>query len=373
MFDIAIYALALLGLVALIAIVLVAIAYFILMHRVTRKLQDTVQEMEGVLAAKLEAAKYELERTRPERADCVPPMRIHWEDNADRISVFGRLGRQIDAWLCEQEFSFIGQYVVEEVGGELIRAYLDQDRKLVGLIRLPMDADECYAEFCFDLGDGELGGVSNPPSNTVSLPPDAVGRFHCSSLSKDFELLTEMHSEARELMLSHGAREISTESYAIPELFEKAHAEEMNNRIEAGGISEAEIRSAFLQQGEPASEDDIDLIQRQWQDAIEQHLLDFSSRGLNYHHAGRKVLVVHDGIVSNYLKDRIRITLEELSTDQRQSAEVQETFEELNLLLSSFSPREAVARFRPLLPRAFRYDLVDQIEHPIAADLYVMP
>jgi len=47
--------------------------------------------------------------------------------------------------------------------------------------------------------------------------------------------------------------------------------------------------------------------------------------------------------------------------------------DELESLLRLFSPREAIARLRPLLPESFRFNLVDQLRKPVEADLYLLP
>lgn len=369
----AIYALVIAAMILIATILVVAIAYSIAMHRITRKLQDTVEEMEGILATKLEAARYELERSYGNGGSSVPPMRIHWESALDKPMVFGRIGTKVIEWLDANDYRFVGQFIVEEVGGEIIRAYCRRDQRLAALMRLPTDGSEAYMEFCFNLGDNEIAGVANPPSSTVPLPPDAIGAYYPEVLSEDFLVLDRMHLEASSLASTHSTEPMPKEPDGLAKLFEDTHATEMDFRLGTGGISEQEIRSAFRRQGDSASEDDIDTIQREWQEAIEKHLLDFSSRGLNYHHSGKKVLIVHDGIVRSYLTDRIRLALEELSVDQEHQIELLDTYDEFHQLLARFSPREAVARFRPLLPQAFRYDLVDQLSQPVEADLYVLP
>lgn len=359
--------------VVVVAFASMAVAYSILMRRITQKLQHTVEEMEDLLAVKLEAAKFELERAH-QSSNGVPPMCVHWENAKDNVWLFGTLGERIHRWMVERDFAYAGQFVIEEMDGELVRAYVEEMSRVIACVRLPSDARECYVEFCFHLGDGELGGVSNPPGATVPLPQEAIGRFYSVELSKDFGLINRMYIEAAELAKQHSAVEVPVDGIAVAELFERAHAEEMDFRLQQGGLTRQEIRNAFIRDGELASEADIDRIQHQWQDSIERHLLDFSTRGQNFLHSGRSVLVVHDGSSHSYVQQRITARLEETLAAGKGSAQMElDPQVELRVLLNRFTPREAVARFRPLLPQPLRFDLIDQLDRPIEADLYVLP
>ena len=85
----------------------------------------------------------------------------------------------------------------------------------------------------FDLGRGMRGGISNPPDATLQLPSDAVGRFFSGRLTGDFQLLSRMWLEAKELLDAHPA--VKVDAGGIPEFFEEAHSVEMEYRIESGG------------------------------------------------------------------------------------------------------------------------------------------
>ena len=142
------------------------------------------------------------------------------------------------------------------------------------------------------------------------------------------------------------------------------------------GVSEDEVCTALIAQGIEPSEEDVVEIQGQWQAAIEHHLLDFSSRALNEYHAGRSVLIVYEGSIASYLLRRVEEMLKgALATHDVASEEhnLQAWTGELRELLQRFSPREAIARFRALLPRSARYTLIDQLDQPVSADLYILP
>jgi hypothetical protein len=178
-----------------------------------------------------------------------------------------------------------------------------------------------------------------------------------------------MWLEAKELVTQQAVQLVNPQRIAI--FFEEAHAAEMDSRIACGGLAEEEIRASLFAQGTHASDQDVEDIQGQWQQAIEQHLLDFSTRGRVQRTAGREILVVHDGSLHHYLRSRICPLLRcSGELDQRQFLAM---VNELGLLLETFTPREAMARFRPLLPGTLRYDLIDQLHQPVEADLYTLP
>jgi hypothetical protein len=302
----------------------------------------------------------------------VPPMRIHLEPTSQNPQLFGELGEQIAAWLIEQGFQCVGQFVIEELDYEQIAIFIGQDHRMIANMRLPDATGEPYAEFCFQDPTGDLCGVSNPPVSTVPLSNDAIGRLYHHQLSGDFGLIGRMYSEARSLAEVHQA--VKLQPTLLAEVLEAAHAREMDLRMNAGGVSEQEIRVALARQGVAVSEEDVATIQNQWQAAIQGHLLDFSPRAMNYHIEGHRILVVHDGSLKNFLVDQLSGLIRCVSRSQDPvQRQVISAFAELPQLLSIFTPREAVARFRALLPRESRYRLVDQLKKPVEADLYVLP
>ncbi len=371
LFTTLLYILAAIGAVAVVLSVTIGIAYVIVARRLSRSMSRTVADMERMLVGSLEAARAN-RLPGSEQLSLVPPMRIHLEPASNAWDGEGdALVRRIDDWLRQHSFELVGDFIIEELAGERLRVFLSQDRYLVAAIRQSPDAGEPYVEFCMDLGKGHRGGVSNPPCGTLQLPSDAIGSFHDVRLSEHFEQLSRMWLEAKELTDEHDVRVVDTGR--IAEFYEEAHACEMDFRMAQGGVSEDEIRSAFAAQGVVPSVDDVAEIQEQWQLAIEHHLLDFSARAQNHHYAGGHILIVHNGSVQSYLLHRIVDMLDEVEGLEGMSREeILSTISELRILLNRFSPREAMARFRPLLPKPVRYNLVDQLKQPIEADLYLL-
>ena len=119
------------------------------------------------------------------------------------------------------------------------------------------------------------------------------------------------------------------------------------------------------------SKAEIELIQHDWQDAIEQFLVEQSPKGAEYFDDDAEVIAVHDGSLSKFLFDRFCDFYEGESEIEPQ--ELLRIMNELQTLLQLFKPREAIARFRPLLPESLRFSLIDQLRKPVEADLYLLP
>ncbi|MCA9133242.1 MAG: hypothetical protein KDA45_08805, partial [Planctomycetales bacterium] len=263
------------GLVVL-AILALTIAYFIVARQLSLKLQGTVEQMQALLADSIEA-NGEREDARGSTYDSVPPMRIQLKPLESGLWRTEPLGARVDAWLREHSFSAVGDFRVLEIDQEVLRVYLSDDRRLLAALRYQADSPQPYVEFCFDLGHGTRGGISNPPGSPIELPPEAVGKYFRGGLNDDFSLLSRMWLEAKELVDEHTVYAIDAEQIAA--FFEEAHAAQMDFQLARGGVSEAEIRAAFTAQGIEPSDDDIAHIQQQWQLAIEQRLLELSHRG----------------------------------------------------------------------------------------------
>lgn len=357
------------GLAAMLGLILV-IYYVKAMRRFAGRLDTVASELEVYLETRKEQLRNEA-AARGE-FDNVPPMRINLETYRGSTEWLTPAGKQCAGWLANAKFQLVGDFTIEELSNEVLRTFLSEDGKLIAALRRPPQTAQPYLEFCFKIADGEAGGVSNPPLATLPLSDDAVGRFFEGHLSEQPDLPERMLAAARQLAEQQDV--VTFTEAEVPVFYEQAHASEMDERLSQGGVSEGEIRRSLLAQGVEPSEEEIESIQTQWQVAIEKHLLDFSSRGLNQFYSGQQVMIVYDGSVERYLIHRLRELLSDLAHHGLATqSEVEESVGELRTLLADFSPREAVARLRPHLPQDVRYRLVDQLTHPLEADLYVLP
>lgn len=376
--------------IAVLLVLIMLLVYVRTSSRLTRQLRQNIEEMERMLNDRRQTV------SAPEKLDGsqgrdltllgdllgsqdphsqptsnVPPMRIHVQAVPYPIlpNMYDALSQRIDRWLLDHSFNRIGEFMIEEIDGELLRVYLSSDQRLVAAVRYQQHILEPYVEFCFDLGGGARGGVSNPPGSPIELPHDAVGKYYPESLSENFGLLSRMWLEAQELI--DRCEVFRVEPTDVPQFFEDAHSAEMDFRIASGGVTAEEIRSSFTAQGVAVSTAEIEDIQQQWQEAIEQHLITYSNRGLKHQNLGHELLVVHEGSLGRYLLHRVIQKFDEMR--ECDTAQRQAMVGELEIMLKNFSPREAIARFRPLLPQPLRYQLIDQLERPVGTDLYALP
>lgn len=343
------------------------VAYVIVASRLTRRMRKTVGEMEAILADSIEAVRV-LEAQRAAEPSSVPPMRITLEPASVRPAVSVDLVDRIESWILSHGFFPTGDFEVLP-HGEQLRTFLSDDRTLVAAIRMDRNGKDLYAEFCCDLGNGRRGGVGNPPLDSVQLPPDASGKYFSGRLEDDFQLLSQMWLEAKDIVDNEIVYEVRPED--IRAFFEHAHATEMDTWIACGGLSESEIRDSFEVQGIEASNDDVESIQCQWQSAVERQLASLSSKAREHLRQGSEVLVVHENCISAHLVERLSTLFQE--NEIHRDRDLAEILAELEILLRRFSPREAIARLRPVLPNHLRYQLIDQLTSPVGADVYRFP
>lgn len=362
--------LAVIGVCVVIASIAFAVAYLVLSRRLAVKMRETVGEMEVMLAKSTEADEFS-QTSDLSFADSIPPMTIRLLRSERQLFSDTPLCQRIDEWLTSHGFARVGCFVVEELDVEELCIYLSEDRKLVGAIRQPSHAEQPYVEFCFDLSDnyhiGVRGGVSNPPAGTLPLPPDAVGKHFDGNLSENFELLSQMWLEAKELLDCHRVHLVAPDK--LPEFYEVAHAVEMEFRMRAGGVTEGEVRTSFAAQGIESTDEDVAAIVEQWQTAIAEHLLGLSKKAEARLDDGQQVLVVHDATTREFLTHSLQNFFDSIESVNPVKADLVHEFQ---LLLMKFSPRDAVARFRALMPSKMRYRLIDQLKHPVEADFYLL-
>lgn len=306
--------------------------------------------------------------SRLELRPVIPPMSIFLEPIEHRWHVVDELCRRIDDWMIQRKFARIGYFRIEELEGEELCAYLSADCSLVAAVRMASDTTEPFVEFCFDLGDGERGGTSNPPNSTIRPATDAIGCHFEGKLSFDFTLIDQMYLKAVELMGSQQTMTIEPER--IAQFFEEAHIAEMSCLVRCGGITDGAIRDVLRRQGILATDHIVGLIQRQWQQSIEDYLLEYSARGRNCQVAGQRVLVVYQGSVAGYLVDQLQPLI---TCSSPVVSRCDELNHQLRAMLDRLDPREAVSQFRSMLPARHRLELVDQLMRPIPADVYALP
>ncbi|HBE67672.1 MAG TPA: hypothetical protein DDW52_05935 [Planctomycetaceae bacterium] len=352
------------GLVIVVAILVVlcfvlAAVYLVIAQRIAARMNAAVREMESILA---DAAPSRFASYLPG----IPPLEIRLAPTAEFESILNprelSAAQIVQSRLEQLSFRFIGDYV-SSYEGEQIRCLLSDDNALLATLRRPAE-EEVYLEFCIDLGEDGAAGVANPPSGTIAPTDTTRGRHFSVGLVANPGIVNEMWLAAKDLLDSHKYCEITPESVAS--FFERSHASEVAYRLESGGVTSQEIEAAFSAHGKVASREDIQVIQQRWQRAIDRHILAETGGRV----AARRVLVVHDSSTPEHLLHQLRRMLD-ISLEEWPEFE-EEYGDQLVAMLRLFSPREAMARFRPYLPAELRFEMLTSVDVPIAADLYTL-
>ena len=338
--------------------------YFLVARRITKRVRQSLHEFETLAKGSIDAdycrtigGKHQID---------VPPMRLNMTQTDAGIWQ-GESGVEEGAkWIVANGFEFVGDFLIEELPDARLKVFLSDDERLVATIRQDDLENAPYVEFCFDLGEHRRGGVSNPPSSTVPLPADAVGEHFHDDFYDGVHVLQKMLKRARTLADENNA--LKVDRARIENFFESAHAAEMDSRIERGGLTAEEIRAALGPVQEDISESEVEEIQWNWQESIEEFLLEHSVKGAD---ESGELLAVYDGSLGSYLRRRICdfYAIE----SNLETSQLNRLSDELESLLRLFQPREAMARLRPLMPESTRFKLVDQLRKPVEADLYLLP
>ncbi|MEZ6137126.1 MAG: hypothetical protein R3C53_19710 [Pirellulaceae bacterium] len=361
--------LACIGAVVVLAVLALGVAYFVLVRRLSRRMRETVSNMEAMLSETIDADSYSVIDEFCNH-NLVPPMEIQLKAMGQNPIVGDQLAEEIHAWLVKHGFETVGNYRITAIEEEW-SVYLSDDQKLVGVIRNSPYETDVYVEFCFDLSDQSdpyrRGGVSNPPKSTLLVPEGAVGKHFTSSLSDDFSLLSRMWLEAKEMIDVNEVRTVAKQD--IRKFFENAHAAHMLSRLRAGGVTEQEVRASFRAQCISVSDDDVQEIVDLWQSAICDYLLQRSPKARLIDAAGdTDLVIVFDNINHEFLIRQFDPIIKTLpGTDESHSTG------ELQTLLDRFPAREAIGRFRPLLPSELRFQLIDTVHEPVESDIYRIP
>ena len=362
--------LASIGAIVVLGIAVILVLYFIVARKITLRVRQSLREFGAMEGRAIDADYFHSIEDEVDSGFEVPPMRIHVERASPTIWLRENGGLEEGArWIQNNGFEFVGDFLIEELPGSRLKVFLSDDHRLVATIRQDRAYNPVYFEFCFDLGNNQRGGVSNPPSSTVPLPDGAIGEHFRDDFYDGLQILPEMLERARALSEENGALIVDRDK--IDEFFEVAHAAEMDMRIELGGLTAAEIRDVFEYDQQSVSKAEIEVIQRDWQEAIEQFLVEQSPRCTECFDENGELIAVHDGSLSKFLFDRFCDYY--TSESELEPKELLRIMGELERLLQLFKPREAIARFRPLLPESMRFSLIDQVRKPVEADLYLLP
>jgi hypothetical protein len=119
---------------------------------------------------------------------------------------------------------------------------------------------------------------------------------------------------------------------------------------------------------------EVAAIRLRWQRAIDRHILTYSRCGASdANFEADHLIVVHDSSLPEHLQNRLQTAVLQdpsVHTDRTCRALTTSTLTELDQLLDRFSPREAIARLRPLVGDELQLILEEQLSVPVGADIY---
>lgn len=203
----------------------------------------------------------------------VPPFRITL-DKADDIK--WSKAKQIKA--VTKEFEKIGY---EQIGDYRVPEILPM--QLDGIRALMNPATATYAvlngypsmgvvvDIACDFDDGEHLTVSNAPQTGLDRPDFSRLERVEANLVKKAGAVAQLHEKAVELQGGRAAKPVSADAFTT--VFRKAHAREMDWRVERGGVTAEEVRRvAELQKQEPPTDEAVEMVRQQWRTAISLHV-----------------------------------------------------------------------------------------------------
>ncbi len=308
----------------------------------------------------------------------IPPMVIElvhkegvsWSNHKEVEKVLEKASRS----LTRSGFRYVGDFCVRGEDDKLKRFFMDVQGQMMAVILYSPELPEPYVEFLFEKKLGGFVQVHNYPSQVYFAPHGVLECQHIDKrISENVRIITKMLGIATKRMEQHPAKPVIDED--VPRRYERFYADEMAWRIRRGGLNRDEIVEVFKAEGLEIDEEMINKVRDKWQFAIESFLIEQSRRAAEQDDDGREVLAVHDGSNKSFLVDRLDGFLDAVSDglDDIKDFDADRLRSELQQLLNRFSPREAISRFRAILPQPIRYSLIDQIKKPIETDLYLLP
>lgn len=338
--------------VLVLACTVVVACYLVLARRISFRLHSTLVRMETLLE--------EANQLQSQQHDGVPPLRISLRpvENFAPLDADGSVVQQLEDRLQRLSFYHIGDFCIAE-DYEQLRLFLSHDRDMIAAIRKPVQS-RLYAEFFMDLGQGSIAGVGNPAIGSVVPVDTTCGKHFSESFDDNVPLLSRMWLEAKEMADQLDCLPINPDR--ISEIFESAHAKEMDWRMAHGGVTQEEVTAAFLAQGIAATRHDVEAVQERWQSAIDAFIL----KHANATGPRDQFLVVHNHTLPSHVRRRFAAN-SPVNSDANTTESCALLLENL---LALFPAREAVARLRPQLSDAARFHFVKQTTRPFDADIY---
>jgi len=258
-------------------------------------------------------------------------------------------------------FSRIGSFVIPEMPGICLAAFVNRDNNLYAIIydhpRVGVFSDivAYYAE------EGSLTASSMPLGGSLDQRPGHVKVFLKGGSITELMNLLEKNLDGREL------RRLTLESFK--EDFEQAYADEMDWRASRGGPTEDEVRrSAGGKYDDGVIEATKETLSAQAAEqltiACQEHFLKESAMSaLEWEKIRDRAVIIHDRLTHVSALAFLDDTREDdsdlpLLTDDEKA---------------SMTVRNAFGRANNRLAEEKRLEKIGEVEKPVGADIYVLP
>lgn len=315
-----------------------------------------------------------LQNLPPFRIRLVPSAEAPWRDTealAALTSGFESMG-----------YEPVGDFEIPEMEGTAVRGFRNDGAGILAAI-YDVPPVGIVVDLVLDLLDGTRLHLTTAPQDGLDQPT-GVYRVRVSLDTDDPDTPRQLH--ARLLMESRGREPMLLDS-SFEHAFVEAYTQEMNWRIQRGGVTADEIRreAEMSGQSEP-SDQTVEMIRAAWRNAIDEFVGDEVRRAwlsqsamalTDWERDRDRFVVVHEyGDESEHI-DTLAWTIVEGTIPEDDDEAMDRSWEAARQRLApafeGVGLREGFAAAQQLLPEKRRYELLGRLDDPWPADCYLVP
>lgn len=257
--------------------------------------------------------------------------------------------------------------------GAVCRSLFHSDRR-IDVVVYDHPLLNVWVEYCAFFADGTSLSFSNcQQTSGLDQPPDRDTRFfpgeQIAALWERFRL---------EIADRPIATHVTADTFASR--FVKSYNEEMQWRIDRGGVTEDEVRRCVEMGGGEFSEDHCEMVQQTWRMRIAQHIdeqlrtafTEGSSMSLSEYEKKRDRLVfIHEQTATDQMLLYVKIQDEDEEDDADDADAYEEMKTKLQQRCQAASPRAVFKDLRDAGELNGHYEFLKEMTTPYTADVYV--
>ncbi|MCH2174638.1 MAG: hypothetical protein MK193_02800 [Lentisphaeria bacterium] len=312
----------------------------------------------------------------------VPPLRITLTEGAVEWPCEEDLKRVTDEL---EEIGFIqeGEFCIDEIPDLALRGFRNVNGFIAALYYYPQKG--LILDISANLKDDTSLSVSSKESEGMDRPNFSVIEYLNAKLEEEIGLVSRMYKNLKGKCIGLELKDQSNETFSA--IFTNAYKREMDWRIERGGITEHEIRTAAAKDGqEEPQEEDIELIQTQWKihisDTVEEETREIYMKANDmpaheWEEKQDRLTIVHDYQDAEQTIDQICYALEQKffdnEDDYEEDSRISETRLKIKPIFEEHPIRKAFEIAQSQLPEELRFEYDKSIDKPWKADVYFSP